>query len=116
MVGEKLGFVNRQFDIKYDQDGCKQYRGFQRFELKRLGLFFLVELVILCGVVATAIVIFAGMGTAMMAGALAGRRFGMLAVFRFRKKAHILQLFLAKVFAQGEAGRAEQNRQSEDDM
>lgn len=116
LIGEKIIVVSRQLDIENNQNSCEQYRGFQRLEFERLSLLFLVEFVVFGGVVAAAIVIFIGMGTAMMADALAGRRFGMLAAFRFRKQTHVLQLFLTKVFAQGEAGRAEQHRQSEDDM
>jgi len=116
LVGEKMGIVSRQCDIKDNQNGCKQYRGLQRFEFERLSLFFLVELVILYCVVATAVIVFILMLTAMVAGALAGSLFRILAVFRFRKQTNVLQLFLAKVFAQGEAGRAEQNRQRKNNM
>jgi hypothetical protein len=116
LVGEKLGFVSRKFDIKNNQNGCEQYRGFQRLEFERLSLLFLVEFVVFGGVVAAAFMAFITMIFAVVAAGLAGSGLGVLAAFRFRKHTHVLQLFLTKVFAQGEAGRAEQHRQSEDDM
>jgi hypothetical protein len=116
LVGEKMDVVRRQLDIENNQNGCEQYRNFQGLVFKGLGLFFLVEFVIFGGVVTAAFMFFIPVGITMVAAGLARSGLGMLAVFRFRKHAHVLQFFLAKMFAQGKAGRAEQHRHGEDNM
>ena len=97
MVGEKLGFVSRKFDIKNNQNGCEQYRGFQRLVFEGLGLFFLVEFVVFGGVVAATTVLRVMRTTTFFS--VLTRRIIRLATFCIGKYTDSLQITLAKVFA-----------------